>query len=114
MKTLARWAGRFGSPYPMTHRAWNVTPLAFAFTAFAVPVVSLFYVSLAFAADAAPSPDVVSSIVSLYGPVCGVIAAVVILCERIARVIPNSTTSKVLKVALVIATILGVKVPDNK
>jgi len=113
MKKLALVASRFGSPYP---RRSAPAPIIF------LPVLSLmilvaltgFVLAAVMRAPASEPPDLLDTIVALYGPACGVLIALVILCERVARLIPNSTTSRVLKVLLVITTVLGVKVPDNQ
>jgi len=116
MKTLARWASWYSSPGPklVRHSLRQVFAVLFG----AALLVALCAVHAAYAAHdvatAAPPPDVLAFIVQLYGPACGVLAALVILFERVARVIPNSTTNKILKSLLVVATIFGVKVPDNQ
>ena len=44
----------------------------------------------------------------------GVIAAAVILFERIAKITPTETDNKVLKTIYKITSILGINVKDNK
>jgi hypothetical protein len=68
-------------------------------------------------AQAAPKPvgdDLFSGLISLWGPLLGVITAVVILCDRIAKVIPSSSASKFAQVVRTIASVLGAKVPDRQ
>jgi hypothetical protein len=84
-------------------------------TALAVAALSALVVcAYAAATPEATLPGWLDTVAALYGPTCGVLVAVVILCERIARLIPNSTTSKILKVLLLVTTVLGLKVPDNQ
>lgn len=116
MKTLARWASRYSSPYPRV-TSQNLGVLRFFFSIIlAVALIPLLagYALAAAQITVGTGPDWFTTASALYGPACGVLLAVVILCERIARVIPNSTTNKVLKVLLVVTTIVGLKVPDNQ
>lgn len=108
MKSLALLAGRAGS------RA-----LVFSSLALIAAVIILFGLpldmALAQTATTAPAPvggDMLGGIVSLWGPLLGVIAALVVFFNALAHVIPNSTTNGVLKVLLMVSRVLGLKVPD--
>lgn len=70
--------------------------------------------SFAQTATAPVADGLLGGLVSLWGPFLGLIAAIVIFFNTLARIIPNSTTSGILKVLLMISSVLGVKVPDNK
>ena len=80
---------------------------------FAALLVAPFLVTAAYAADSAPVADgLLGGLVSLWGPFLGLLAAFVIFFDRVAKVIPNSTTSGLLTVLRKVAAVLGVKVPD--
>lgn len=86
---------------------------------FAALVLACVFLLLpeAFAQSVAQAPvgdTLFSGLISLWGPFLGIIAAFVLFFDRLAKVIPNGTTSSVLKGILWAATILGVKVPDNQ
>ena len=46
--------------------------------------------------------------------IVGVFAAFVLFFDRLAKLIPSSTTNTVLSILLKISTVLGAKVPDVK
>jgi hypothetical protein len=59
-----------------------------------------------------PQPSIFTDLASLYGPACGIIVALVIFFDRLAKVIPNSTDIKALAFLRKVAAVLGAKVPD--
>ena len=72
-------------------------------------------VALAQAAAPAAAPvgdGLLGGVVSLWGPLLGLLAALVLFFDRLAKVIPNSGVGGVLTVVRKVAAILGVKVPD--
>jgi hypothetical protein len=120
MKSLARWAARYGSPYPVASAPGLGLALLIACGRFclAVLVCTLLFAATAYAAEAvatAPVGDAVTGgLVSLVGPALGVLSALVIFFDRLAKVIPNGTTSTILTVVRMVATVLGAKVQDKQ
>jgi hypothetical protein len=117
MKTLARWAARFGSPHPFVAvRSFNWSfGLSLAIVAVLGFVLVFSGVAFAQAAMSAPVGDATTGgFMSLWGPFCGVIASLVIFFDRVAKVIPNGTTGAILKGIRIVSTVLGVKVPDRQ
>lgn len=88
----------------------------FAVLACVMLVAVMLVGSPAFAADvvAPVGNDASGGLVSLWGPTLGIITAVVIFFDRLAKVIPNSTTNTILSILLKVATVLGAKVTDQK
>lgn len=51
-------------------------------------------------------------LISLWGPLLGVLGALVLFFDRLAKVIPNSTTNGFLSILRKVSALLGLKVPD--
>jgi hypothetical protein len=123
MKKLARLAARFAAPYPVHYRARSFAlPGAFvALIATAIVTVmclamlpSMAFAEAATVAQAPVADGVTGGLISLWGPFLGVISSLVLFFDRLAKVIPNSTTSAILGGIRVIATVLGAKVQDRQ
>lgn len=117
MHYLGRRAAAFASPYPIsTRRCFGFCfSIRVAFVAFAALI--MFGVAGAFAqATTATAPATgigwLDQLASLWGPLCGVLVALIMFFDRLAKVIPNSTDNAILSALRKVATVLGVKVPD--
>jgi hypothetical protein len=117
MKKLARWAARFGSLPSVTYRVIGFSRVG-ALLVCAIVMMLVFSFSFAFADGAtvaAPLGDgVTGGLISLWGPLLGVVVALVTFFDRLAKVIPNSTTSTILNAIRIVATVLGAKVQDKQ
>jgi hypothetical protein len=88
--------------------------------AFLVSMLLVLVATDAIALDANPVPNspvgdgLMGGLISLWGPFLGVIAAIVVFFNALARVIPNSTTNGILQVLLKISSVLGLKIEDKK
>jgi hypothetical protein len=123
MKKLARLAARFAAPYPVRYHATRFTPLPALYALIAIAVVAVVCLALlpsmafAEAATVAQAPiadNATGGLISLWGPFLGVISSFVLFFDRLAKVIPNSTTNAILSGIRVVATILGAKVKDQQ
>jgi hypothetical protein len=121
MKYLARRAAQYASHYPVAVRpAFAAGPLLALIACCLIAAVALLLAwgpSVAFAEAVAQAPvadSATGGLISLWGPFLGVISALVIFFDRVAKVIPNGTTSAVLQGIRVVATVLGAKVQDRQ
>jgi hypothetical protein len=116
MTKLARLAARFGAPYPM-FRIRDYAPrrcLAFCVLLFAALVLAQLAPAFADTAQAPVADGITGGLISLWGPLLGVVTAFVIFFDRLAKVIPNNTTSSILNAVRLVATVLGAKVQDKQ
>jgi hypothetical protein len=118
MKKLARSAACFGSPFPIVVRVPFCNPFAIVMCSALILMLAVMFTASAFAQGAvasAPVGDgVTGGLISLWGPLLGVLVALVTFCDRLAKVIPNSTTSSILNAIRIVATVLGAKVQDKQ